>query len=403
MFNKFSCTCGHELFAWEGMTRVRCAACGQVLDNPILHRDGSAEADKAPGFVVFGLSQPAALVPQVELKYQVVQIAEERTPPIRNEVRELPSVARADEDDRVKTYPVSEVGRENGQKSQVEMWAPEAELRPPWTRYKPRYRSRRSGWPLEKYCFDCLLYPLRACLLVGGLGFALAVSSFGLLQVLRDVGAGAWLFLPMWLAALGYATGFLTCTFRSGMCGEVTVVRWPAGDVLLVVRSLLALVLSFLAGPIIPLAVALYYWLHAGRLDAIDSAILLELLFTAVGWWFLTFLSVSRRHRWSDINPGIVLKRAYQLGYRCLGVLGLLFAFTLFHGLIAVVALESPAGGDLMLMLVGAVGSLFCMTFLIRWVGICVHRQLAPTRPRKIRILVDEREAKALDCRWIDC
>jgi len=396
MFNKFFCSCGQQLHAWEGMTRVRCPACGKMLET---------SAVDAKGFVVFGLyprEEPAA--PQVELKYQVVQVAEERVPPVRSEPPQRP-VYNDDDEDR--TYQVVEVPRENGQKSQEEMWAPDADVRPAWRRHRPphKYRRFRSNWPLERYAIECLLYPIRACPLFGGLGFVLAFAFFGAVQVLRNGGPGAWLFVPVWLAVFAYCCGFLTCVLRSGVCGETMNVRWPAADVRLVAQSLLAAVLSFLAGPALLVAIAAEYWVEAGQLDAIDAVILFELMMVATGWWFFSFVSVSRNHRWADLHPRVVLQRAYQLGYRALVAVGLVCGFALFHGFFAVVGLASHGtGADLVLLMFCSISFLFWMTFLLRWVGVSIHKsQPKMAREKKPRNLVDSREAKALDCRWIDC
>src|SRR5262249_26221608 len=102
-------------------------------------------------------------------------------------------------------------------------------------------RRREPRWD------DCLVYPCRALPLVVGLGLAWAVWA-ACSAVLPPVAFAAgdparpWIVGAVWLLATlalaGYTAAFLDCGLVSAAAGEVLRVRWPGGDLLLIVRSL---------------------------------------------------------------------------------------------------------------------------------------------------------------------
>src|SRR6185369_6878960 len=110
-------------------------------------------------------------------------------------------------------------------------------------------------------------------------------------------------FCLLTLLVLAYACGFLQCALSSGLAGEAGKVRWPEGNLLLVLRSAALWLFCFLAGPAILVAGGFCYWLHCGNADLVDKLILAELGVFAFGGWLLVVLAVSQRGRILDANP----------------------------------------------------------------------------------------------------
>jgi len=165
------------------------------------------------------------------------------------------------------------------------------------------------------------------------------------------------------------------CVFRSGAAGENPCVRWPAGDVGLLAKSLGFAVVSFLAGPIIPAGFAIYYWINTGFLEIIDQAILFELGLAAVGYWLLVFISMTM-NGWKGAQPDAVFRLAFRLGVW--GLLGPAIAYVLLliHGPWALFAIQSghhTAPAWLLLFFCWCT-LLYGLTFLFRWVGVRLYR-----------------------------
>src|SRR5438270_11250571 len=123
----------------------------------------------------------------------------------------------------------------------------------------PQQPARRPRWPLETRWDQCLLYPLRAWFLLLYLAGGLAgLSGAAVLTLLDPLGPPAFLGRQQWawlglgvlaLLVLAYACGLLQCALSSGLAGEAGKVRWPACNLLLVLRSAALWLLWFLAGP----------------------------------------------------------------------------------------------------------------------------------------------------------
>src|SRR5262249_45569272 len=136
----------------------------------------------------------------------------------------------------------------------------------------PQQPARRPRWPLETCWDQCLLYPLRAWFLLLYLAGGLAgVTGAAVLDLLDPLGPPAFLGRQQWslpgfcllaLLVLAYACGFLQCALSSGLAGEAGKVRWPAVNLLLVLRSAALWLICFLAGPVVLAAGGYFYWLH---------------------------------------------------------------------------------------------------------------------------------------------
>src|SRR5438093_481042 len=132
----------------------------------------------------------------------------------------------------------------------------------------PQKPARRPRWPLETRWNQCLLYPLRAWFLLLYLAGGLAGVTGAAVLTLPDppafLGRQQWFVLGFCLLALfvlAYACGFLQCALSSGLAGEAGRVRWPACNLLLVLRSAAVWLLCFLAGPVVLVAGGFFYWL----------------------------------------------------------------------------------------------------------------------------------------------
>src|SRR5207245_7868278 len=119
-------------------------------------------------------------------------------------------------------------------------------------------RRRHRGWELETQWQECLVYPFAGFPLIFSLAAALTlltgITAIMLPRFLADESATAnWLLhmplLVIPLVILGYTCGFLDCTLNSATTGRVQQVRWPGGNLLLVVRSCAVWLVCFLAVP----------------------------------------------------------------------------------------------------------------------------------------------------------
>jgi hypothetical protein len=252
-------------------------------------------------------------------------------------------------------------------------------------RKPPRYREPR--W------YHCLAYPCRAWPLVLGLGLAWAVwlaCSVALAPVAHQAAdpARPWVLAATWLLATlslaGYTAGVLDCALVSAAAGEVLRVRWPGGDLLLIVKSLGRWLFAFLAGPVLLLGAGFAYWLHGGDLGPLDSLILAELGVLAVTYWALAVAAAAERERFLDANPLAVARLGYRLGARAL-VVPVAAAAVGAHGWLALAALATihERGVAVVLLLPCGVSGLFLATFLFRLLGMWCHRshQPAPEPP----------------------
>jgi hypothetical protein len=262
---------------------------------------------------------------------------------------------------------------------------------------RPR-RSLDSGYErrLETHWYQCLLYPFRAWPLVFGLaaGFALCTAAFAVVMSREDFSTrspawmswlyGLWAVIP--LMVLSYLFGFLDCVMASGIAGEYRHVRWPGRNIGLALKSCLTWFLCFLAGPIIPIALALIFWLRAGEMEVIDWLILAELIIVAISYWILVLVTVNARDGMVNANPLRVAEQIDRLGWRSLGVaVGGAFLL-LIHGLVAVAAI-ADLQRDLVrgwnLLILCCMSGTYWATFFFRLLGIWCHRVnlVAGTRP----------------------
>src|SRR5205085_10829945 len=178
-------------------------------------------------------------------------------------------------------------------------------------RRKPLASARERH--LETHWYQCLLYPFQAWPLVFGLASAFALCT-GIVAVIMSRADGSTT-MPSWgrwangllavipLLILSYLFGFLDCVMASGIAGEYRHIRWPGRKLNLALKSCIAWVVCLLAGPIIPLALAIVFWLRAGELEVLDWVILAELVVVALSYWILVLVAVNARDGLASVLP----------------------------------------------------------------------------------------------------
>jgi hypothetical protein len=264
-----------------------------------------------------------------------------------------------------------------------------------------RTRSHRRERPLETRWYEFLAYPFHDARLWVGPAFLLtAVSAVALLLIPRmfaqqDDGAVAYWGLGMsgvlGLVVAGFPCQFLGCVLRSAACGDGRAVRWTGHAVGPALLAALIGLGCFLAGPVVPAAVAAAYWMQCGDPGLLDGLILAELAILTVGYALLVLAAVSEHGRARDANPLHVIDLAHRLGWRA-GVSAVVgSALALAHGLLAVVAAENlHRNGAIGVLLLAACwfSALYWATVLFRLLGVWCYRcrpvEPATTAPRRI-------------------
>jgi hypothetical protein len=371
----FNCTCGQDLRADERDEggHTECPACGDVVPIPSLAQVNERLGIKS----VLWLELPARLPPPV-------------VPP-RSQCAALPDpapspkarAARLTDEAEPPTYPL----QPQTAASSAEVWCDleREEVRRVVDRAGDTlasWKGRGPGCPLETIWLECLLYPLRAWMILVGLALVWAMLAAIVSEVLAEAwepvwwdAAALWWQIPLAMLAfllLGYACAFFRCVLASGAAGEAGFVSWPGADILQVLWSGAACLVCFLAGPAVLVALAYWFWLNNGDPTWVDLFILWELGLVAVGYWALALLAVDQSGRLRDANPVGVIRLVVCLGWRgrlavVLATVGTLAGFYFTWG--AVAAVHHGPLGFMGLIWWGFCGQVW-IVFLLRWVGV---------------------------------
>lgn len=342
---RFYCSCGKHLRAREELAgrRTACPACGSMVGIPSLqptHR---------------GTRAAPVTVEEWEARR-----------------RQAPAAAADDETPAPGTTT-----------------APEAT---PRRRFRDLFRSKggrqrtaqRRILALEKRWYQCLVFPIYARHILLGLAIplatvmALSVLNWPVFMQMRLEGDRLWLL--WWLVPIlvgSYLSGFLHCVLASAAAGEVGLVRNPGLDVVLIARSLLIWLVTFVAGPSVFTAAAILFCWHSGDFLWVDWLILGELVVAAGSYWLLALVAVHQADRLRDANPQRVAELIGRLGWRALLAsmvsAGLVFA----HGLGVLAAIEELHNrlllGIVLLALIWLSG-VYWATFFLRLLGIWCYR-----------------------------
>ncbi len=357
---KFICSCGKHLRARDEMARRRsvCPRCGQPVGIPAreaTHPGGAAPLTPAERLRLAaqrGATGPAESGPAAPPRRQ-------STPP--------PAAPR----DRVGTLMLALLtGR--------------------------RTRSPRRQRPLETRWYDYLLYPFHdgplwvgPALLLAGLSVVVLLLGPRLLALQADGALARWALWPAGLLGLyvaGYPCHFLGCVLRSAACGDGSALRWTGHTAGAALAAALVGLACFLAGPVVPAAVAAAYWMQCGDPSLVDVLILTELAVLTAGYLLLVLAAVSERGRLRDANPLHVIDLAHRLGWRAAVITLAGSVLAVGHGLFAVLAAESlhrdgPIGAGL--LVVCWFSGMFWATGLFRLLGVWCYRSrtAAPASP----------------------
>jgi hypothetical protein len=351
---KFICSCGKHLRARDEMARRRsvCPRCGQPVGIP-------SREPTYPG------TAAAPLTPAERLRLAAQRVA----------TRAAESGTAAPP--RPSAPPASPAGLPRDRVGTL-MLALLAGRRAPG-----RQRQR----PLETHWYEYLLYPFHdGRLWVGPAGLLTALSAVVLLLTPRLLALQAEGAVARWalasagllgLFAAGYPCNFLGCVLRSAACGDGSALRWVGHSVGGAMRAALVGLVCFLAGPVVPAAVAAAYWMQCGDPGLVDGLILAELAVLTVGYLLLALAAVSERGRLRDANPLSVIDLAHRLGWRAAAVALAGTVLALAHGLLAVVAAENlhrEALVGLLLLAACWASGMFWATALFRLLGVWCYR-----------------------------
>ncbi len=264
--------------------------------------------------------------------------------------------------------------------------------------FAPKHPRRQHPSHVEKW-HHSLTYPIRTIRLVLTLSAsltALIVVTLLLLPKLFELEAE-----PVWVTlillpslmipftVIGYSFGYLESVLASAASGEAEPLRKATRKVGLAARSFAVWMLCFLAGPIVPAALAVFFWINSGDLEWIDWAILAELGVVSGAYWLFVMLSVSRTGRLRDVNPLEVFDLIGRLGFRAMALVLGASVFLIAHVVLSILAVqgfhEEPGLGASLLFAFLA-SALFWATFFFRLLGVWCYRL-------RVRLALAEEEA----------
>jgi hypothetical protein len=359
----FVCRCGKRLRARDNMAQRRsiCPACGAPVGIP--SREPSADGRAGPMTPEEisrrrGRVNPEAEAPTAAAEVGTIQVwvrQRKHNPDLERERQWRPL-------DAPLTTPTDAAGK-----------------------LQCRRHRRRRRFELESRWYHCLLYPLRALGQIGGLSLILAVLTTLAVQLLPqlgefDISSGqGWLpvlILSVPLLILGYAAAFLDVVVSGAVAGGEQYVSFPGLNVPLILRSAVKWAACFLAGPIVPAAGAVWYWVQCGDPTPLDYVILGELVVLSVAWWLMALLSINDTLGWSGLAPWRVHALIARMKWRCLPALAAPAA-AIAAGWLALSGVDQQHHNGFVgfLMLIGAwLTALTAGTFFLRLLGVWCNR-----------------------------
>jgi hypothetical protein len=329
----FSCVCGQNLRVddnWAGGS-LRCAGCGclvRVPSAPPANEPVGSDATQT-------ITSPAEVVPPVPV-YEVKMVEVAMVPP----------------------NPLT--------------------LRPERAFDFAKARRKAQPWPLEKHWDDFPHYPIRALPRL----FCLALAWATVIKILVALLPDDWTLVefvkqsPLWLALfllLGHTVNWLAATFAAAIAGRAGYIARPTGRILSrAVRGGLLSLYCFLAGPIVPATVAVWFWLDGGDFEWVDWLIWLELWTLALAYWTLALLAFQEYGRLRDVSPVAIVKLVRQLGYRVAAATLFISIILIGHAYVMLHSLrEMHRGlGGWFFMLWCWVSLLFFLVLILRWLGV---------------------------------
>jgi hypothetical protein len=330
----FFCVCGQNLRVddnWAGGA-LRCIACGCLVRVPSATRTDQTVGPNSSPTTATTPVQVVPPVPVYELK--VVEIAMPPSTPL--------------------TY------------------------RQPRSLDFAKAKRRPRSWQRETHWYEFLFYPLRALPRL----FCLAMTWATVIAIVVAILPDDWTTLEFIARApcilfifliLGYTVACLDATFAAARAGDSGYIARPRNERLFqAVRAGSRAVFCFLAGPIVPAIVAVWFWLDNGDFEWVDWLICWELWILAIGYWTLALLALQARGRYRDASPAAIIKLVRRLGYRVLVAVLLISIIVIVHGFLMLGAVQEMHGGHggWFVMLWCWVGLLFGVVLLLRWLGV---------------------------------
>jgi hypothetical protein len=252
---------------------------------------------------------------------------------------------------------------------------------PPIVAALRRRRRRIPTWNLERYGLECLAYPFHEPQLLawagGGLGLGTAIGAALFLFLTSSVPETGLLLLPIFgwvpLCTVDVVCGFWNCVIASALIGEAGVVRWPGANLPRILQGLGRCLWCLIAGPMLPIAAGIYFWLNAGELTTLDWLILLELAFLAATYWLFALVAVVKNDTILAAIPSAVVRLVRELRWYSLWAAGLMCAWLLVHGLWLLDAakeLHHFVGFGWISLWLCSASAFYWMTCLLRWMGL---------------------------------
>lgn len=354
---KFYCSCGKKLRAKDAMAarRAVCPQCGQRVGVP-----ASTSTTRS------GYTRPLSVEEYLQ---------HPRNPDLEQDFR--PNSAAADAASKLaeRYFPESgvpappEPGKRKKSDKPLPSWLIGERLRP---------RSALDfAWRI------CQLLVPAAGIRMLGLGFTLAglvlVTALALPQAqdflqeqeaIKLLALAPVVMVPLYL--IGQVCAWFLCVLVSEISGHKNERTWIDFNVKQAFTGFACFALTFLAGPVAPAALGLWFWLHSGDMKPIDWLILAELGLVAGGYWLLALVEISMSP-WPRLpNPNRVAELAERLGWRTVAAVATAAVLAVIHGWIlrgALLDLLVEPGRGIAALFVWGVSVLLCGSLFMRLVG----------------------------------
>jgi hypothetical protein len=369
----FSCSCGQSLRADEdragGVTD--CPACCRSVRVPSLHWANQLVGDEAPAQLVAPLpreiSVPAVPVPRLLL---IDETEPTRAPPKPN----TPSA-------KTPFGWVDDVGDESHRRLER---ARSMQILAQVNKELKEQVKRHKTWRVEANFFECMLYPLRAVILVAGLAFVWAIAIILWSHIwpehvdLDETMPRLPLLFTILFPIFCYTVRSFQVTYLAAMAGQAGYVVPPDGLSQALLSGMQA-IWCFLIGPIVPIGVAIWFWLESGELLAVDAAILWELNIAGVMCWLLLFLAMQGTDRGiTYANPLAVAALIRRRGWRLpVGALAMALIIVVTCRMVIGLLADGPVNTAS-----SAINMALCwaflasgLFFLLRWLGVSSNRR----------------------------